>query len=289
MDDILLDDSLLQYLGSVDRPADPRRPAVTAPLAVPGDPLDIDLQGAYFDMKNDVPLPESRRWSHAHTRQPSLAGSFKGDPQQRPYCTAPSHTSNSSCPSRVEAGLRKFVDRQELSRDTHARPHLLSLPRMAMMTFPTAEYGNSPQSSGDRNADSGGGSGPKRGTLDGCNSGSPSNTGSGKSFKQVLAERNKQAQRRFRQRQKVQPHCILCMWTAFVRSSQIVTALGDGPAMLACNGSTPLPAQPRYHTGPCEYWYPVCTATVICAAGLWGMHDNGEYPPLRLLLFALYS
>ncbi|CAL5229277.1 g12570 [Coccomyxa viridis] len=141
MDDILLDDSLLQYLGSVDRPADPRRPAVTTPLAVPGDPLDIDLQGAYFDMKNDIPLPESRRWSHAHARQPSLAGSFK-------------------------------------------------------------EYGNSPQSSGDRNADSGGGSGPKRGTLDGCNSGSPSNTGSGKSFKQVLAERNKQAQRRFRQRQK---------------------------------------------------------------------------------------
>ena len=71
-------------------------------------------------------------------------------------------------------------------------------------SLPPAEYGNSPQSSGDRNADSGGGSGPKRGTLDGCNSGSPSNTGSGKSFKQVLAERNKQAQRRFRQRQKVQ-------------------------------------------------------------------------------------
>lgn len=75
--------------------------------------------------------------------------------------------------------------------------------------FRPAEYGNSPQSSGDRNADSGGGSGPKRGTLDGCNSGSPSNTGSGKSFKQVLAERNKQAQRRFRQRQKVQHHSKL--------------------------------------------------------------------------------
>lgn len=68
-----------------------------------------------------------------------------------------------------------------------------------------AEYGNSPQSSGDRNADSGGGSGPKRSTLEGQNSGSPSNTGAGKSFKQVLAERNKQAQRRFRQRQKVRP------------------------------------------------------------------------------------
>ena len=66
-----------------------------------------------------------------------------------------------------------------------------------------AEPGNSPQSSGDRNADSGGGSGHKRSTLDGCNSGSPSNTASGKSFRQVLAERNKQAQRRFRQRQKV--------------------------------------------------------------------------------------
>jgi len=34
------------------------------------------------------------------------------------------------------------------------------------------------------------------------NQGSPSNQGS-KSFKEVLAERNKQAQRRFRQRQKV--------------------------------------------------------------------------------------
>lgn len=34
-----------------------------------------------------------------------------------------------------------------------------------------------------------------------CNSDSPSNQGS-KSFKEVLAERNKQAQRRFRQRQK---------------------------------------------------------------------------------------
>ncbi len=114
MDDILLDDSLLQYLGSVDRPADPRRPAVTAPLAVPGDPLDIDLQGAYFDMKNDIPLPESRRWSHAHTRQPSLAGSFKGDPQQRPYCTAPSLTSNYACPSRADISLDEYVDRLEL-------------------------------------------------------------------------------------------------------------------------------------------------------------------------------
>lgn len=66
-----------------------------------------------------------------------------------------------------------------------------------------AEPGNSPQSSGDRNADSGGGSGHRRSTLDGCNSGSPSNIASGKSFRQVLAERNKQAQRRFRQRQKV--------------------------------------------------------------------------------------
>ena len=99
MDDILLHDSLLQYLGSVDRPADPRRPAVTTPLAVPGDPLDIDLQGAYFDMKNDIPLPESRRWSHAHARQPSLAGSFKGDSKQRPYCRAPSFTSKHWCPS----------------------------------------------------------------------------------------------------------------------------------------------------------------------------------------------
>ena len=88
MDDILLDDSLLQYLGTVERPADPRRPAGTAPLAVPGDPLDIDLQGAYFDMKNDIPLPEGRRWSQAHTRQPSLAGSFRGDPESRPYCAA---------------------------------------------------------------------------------------------------------------------------------------------------------------------------------------------------------
>ncbi len=39
-------------------------------------------------------------------------------------------------------------------------------------------------------------------SLQQCNSGSPSNQGS-KSFKEVLAERNKQAQRRFRQRQKV--------------------------------------------------------------------------------------
>lgn len=83
MDDILLDGSLLQYLDA-DRPSDPRRNAATAPLAVP---LDIDLQGAYFDMKNDVPLPDGRRWSHAHTRQPSLVGSFKGgfnkDPSAR--------------------------------------------------------------------------------------------------------------------------------------------------------------------------------------------------------------
>ena len=78
MDDILLDDSLLQYLGTCDRPSDPRRAAATAPLAVPGDPLDINLQGAYLDMRNDVPLPEGRRWSQAHARQPSLAGSFRG-------------------------------------------------------------------------------------------------------------------------------------------------------------------------------------------------------------------
>ena len=97
MDDILLDDSFLQYLGSVERPADPRRSAVTAPLAVPGDPLDIDLQGAYLDMKNDVPLPEGRRWSQAHTRQPSLAGSFRGDTQQRPYCMAQRFTSRCLC------------------------------------------------------------------------------------------------------------------------------------------------------------------------------------------------
>lgn len=80
MDDILLDDSLLQYLGTCDRPSDPRRAAATAPLAVPGDPLDIDLQGAYLDMRNDVPLTEGRRWSQAHARQPSLAGSFRGRP-----------------------------------------------------------------------------------------------------------------------------------------------------------------------------------------------------------------
>ena len=80
MDDILLDDSLLQYLGACDRPSDPQRAAATAPLAVPGDPLDIDLQGAYLDMRNDVLLPEGRRWSQPHARQSSLAGSFRGMP-----------------------------------------------------------------------------------------------------------------------------------------------------------------------------------------------------------------
>jgi hypothetical protein len=80
MDDILLDDSLLQYLGTCDRPSDPRRAAATAPLAVPGDPLDIDLQGAYLDMRKEVPLPAGRTWSQTHARQPSLAGSFRGRP-----------------------------------------------------------------------------------------------------------------------------------------------------------------------------------------------------------------
>ncbi len=109
------------------------------------------------------------------------------------------------------SGLHVYIDRQGLSCGLHACPLHLYLPGAVFRTSPAAEYGNSPQSSGDRNADSGGGSGPKRGTLDGCNSGSPSNTGSGKSFKQVLAERNKQAQRRFRQRQKVQPHSMLSL------------------------------------------------------------------------------
>ena len=84
MDDILLEDSILQYFGGVDRPSDPRPSAATAPLAVAGDPLDIDLSGAYFDMKNDVPLHEGRRWSQGHARQPSLAGSFKGVNSARP-------------------------------------------------------------------------------------------------------------------------------------------------------------------------------------------------------------
>lgn len=79
MDDILLDDSLLHYLGGCDRAADPRAAPATSPLPVPGDPLDIDLQGAYFDLKKDIPLQEGHRWSQAqHTRQPSLAGSFRG-------------------------------------------------------------------------------------------------------------------------------------------------------------------------------------------------------------------
>ena len=84
MDDILLDDSILQYFGGVDRPSDPQPSAATAPLAVPGDPLDIDLSGAYFDLKNDIPLHEGRRWSQGHARQPSLAGSFKGVKLARP-------------------------------------------------------------------------------------------------------------------------------------------------------------------------------------------------------------
>jgi hypothetical protein len=50
------------------------------------------------------------------------------------------------------------------------------------------------------------------------NSSSPSNHG-GKSFKEVLAERNKQAQRRFRQRQKVR---------------LILLLLHADPAMLQC-------------------------------------------------------
>ena len=57
----------------------------------------------------------------------------------------------------------------------------------------------SPQSSEDRTQE---GPAVKRSSSMQANSGSPSNQGS-KSFKEVLAERNKQAQRRFRQRQKV--------------------------------------------------------------------------------------
>ncbi|CAL8464934.1 g4469 [Coccomyxa elongata] len=57
----------------------------------------------------------------------------------------------------------------------------------------------SPQSSEERTMD--GPSTRRSNSLQQCNSGSPSNQGS-KSFKEVLAERNKQAQRRFRQRQK---------------------------------------------------------------------------------------
>ncbi|EIE20548.1 hypothetical protein COCSUDRAFT_57694 [Coccomyxa subellipsoidea C-169] len=56
----------------------------------------------------------------------------------------------------------------------------------------------SPQSSEDRTQE---GPAVKRSSSMQANSGSPSNQGS-KSFKEVLAERNKQAQRRFRQRQK---------------------------------------------------------------------------------------
>ncbi|KAK9917739.1 hypothetical protein WJX75_007649 [Coccomyxa subellipsoidea] len=57
----------------------------------------------------------------------------------------------------------------------------------------------SPQSSEDRTNE--GPTAKRSNSMQQCNSDSPSNQGS-KSFKEVLAERNKQAQRRFRQRQK---------------------------------------------------------------------------------------
>ena len=70
---------------------------------------------------------------------------------------------------------------------------------LASAPAPAAE---SPQSSGD-----GPGSSGQRGRSSGQqganSSGSPSAANAGKSFKEVHAERNKQAQRRFRQRQKV--------------------------------------------------------------------------------------
>lgn len=68
---------------------------------------------------------------------------------------------------------------------------------LASAPMPAAE---SPQSSGDNPGSSG-----QRRSQQGNSSGSPSAATAGKSFKEVHAERNKQAQRRFRQRQKV-PH-----------------------------------------------------------------------------------
>ena len=67
------------------------------------------------------------------------------------------------------------------------------------LTSAPAPAAESPQSSGD-----GPGSSGQRGrSSQQGNSGSPSAATAGKSFKEVHAERNKQAQRRFRQRQKV--------------------------------------------------------------------------------------
>ena len=71
----------------------------------------------------------------------------------------------------------------------------------------------SPQSSGDTR----GSGGHRRSNSQQGNSGSPSAL-AGKSFKEVHAERNKQAQRRFRQRQKVWETsalaCTHCAWGA---------------------------------------------------------------------------
>ena len=71
---------------------------------------------------------------------------------------------------------------------------------MDLSSCPTAATAatESPQSSGDTR----GSGGHRRSNSQQGNSGSPGAL-AGKSFKEVHAERNKQAQRRFRQRQKV--------------------------------------------------------------------------------------